>query len=67
MTLASFCKMWDKGTSTRELPMTNVKQMSREDLKKIGIVEALNEILERNTRLAAARKVIRELKTRKGA
>ena len=47
--------------------MTNVKQMSREDLKKIGIVEALNEILERNTRLAAARKVIRELKTRKGA
>ena len=47
--------------------MTNVKQLSREDLKKIGTAEALNEILERNTRLAAARKIIRKINAGAGA
>ena len=42
--------------------MNTVKQMSREDLKKIGSKEALNEILARNARLAAARQIIREIK-----
>lgn len=42
--------------------MTNVKQMSREDLKTIGSKEALNEILARNARLATARQIIREIK-----
>jgi hypothetical protein len=47
--------------------MTNVKQLNRENLQKIGTAEAFNEILERNTRLAAARKIIREIKVRQGA
>jgi hypothetical protein len=42
--------------------MTNVKQMNREDLQKIGNAEALNEILARNARLATAKQIMRELK-----
>lgn len=41
--------------------MSNVKQMNREDLKKLGTAEAFREILLRNTRLAAARTVMRAL------
>jgi len=42
--------------------MTNVKQMDRNALEKIGNAEALNEILARNARLAAAKQIMRELK-----
>lgn len=42
--------------------MTEVKQMNREDLKALGTAEALNEILARNIRMAAARKIIREIR-----
>jgi hypothetical protein len=46
--------------------MIELKQMSREELKNIGTAEALNEILDRNTRLAAAKKIIREIKAMQG-
>lgn len=42
--------------------MTDVKQMSRQELEKAKTLEALNEILTRNSRVAAAMKIIREHK-----
>lgn len=44
--------------------MTNVKQMDREALEKIGNAEALAEILARNARLATAKQIMREIKER---
>ena len=41
--------------------MTNIKQLDRDELRALGTVEALNEILLRNARMARAREVMRKL------
>lgn len=44
-----------------ETKMTNIKQLDRDELRALGTVEALNEILLRNARMARAREVMRKL------